>query len=217
MQNFIKFTLDKVLSSIGIIVLSPIILLISLLIILQDGFPFLYISKRYISTNKEIKIYKFRSMVKDATLPRHNLSGRFMKDGYLDIPLDCEIYTPIGRILERTQLVEILQLLNVIFNGMSLIGNRPLPHGNIVILKKINHWEKRFDSPAGLTGISQVVGKHNLTPEVRLTLEAGYSSLYQNNNTLLVDLKIVYYTCMLIFFKKSLALDKAYSLLKLNL
>lgn len=91
-----------------------------------------------------------------------------MVNGYLDIPLTCEVFTRIGRLIERTQIVEVPQLLNVIAGEMSLIGNRPLTHDNIQLLKRNENWEKRFTSPAGITGIAQVIGKLNLEPAQRL-------------------------------------------------
>jgi lipopolysaccharide/colanic/teichoic acid biosynthesis glycosyltransferase len=138
-----------------------------------------------------------------------------MKDGFLDIPLDCEVYTPIGRFLERTQLVEILQLFNVLVHGMSLIGNRPLPRENVLLLQKFTGWERRFGSPAGLTGISQVVGKQNQNPQGRLQLEGMYTQLYRakGRNILLCDLYITYYTVRLLLFKKTLPVERAMHIL----
>jgi lipopolysaccharide/colanic/teichoic acid biosynthesis glycosyltransferase len=149
----------------------------------------------------------------DALDPKYNLEARFMKDGYLDIPLECEVYTFIGRILERLQIVEALQFINIIFNDMSLIGNRPLPKKNIEMLKKFNGWEERFDSPAGITGISQVVGKLNLQARDRIELECLYSKSYLNGNILMVDLLIVFYTVTFIFLGKSLKVEDARRLL----
>jgi lipopolysaccharide/colanic/teichoic acid biosynthesis glycosyltransferase len=149
----------------------------------------------------------------DALDPKYDLEARFMREGYLDIPLECEVYTPIGRVLERLQLVESLQLINIIFNGISLIGNRPLPKRNIEILKKFNGWEGRFDSPSGITGISQVVGKLNLQPRDRIELECLYSASYLKGNILIVDLLILYYTAVFILLGKSLRVEDARALL----
>ena len=137
----------------------------------------IYISKRMVSEKKLIKIVKFRSMVKDAKSKKYNLAEKYMKNGYLDIPLTAEVFTPYGRFLENTQLVELPQVFAVLFGYISFVGNRPLPENNVDILRKEfpNDWQKRFDSPAGLTGISQVVGKLTLSPKQRLELESLYS------------------------------------------
>lgn len=215
-SNLLKRLVDIVMSVIVLTLLFPILLLISLLIFILEGYPVFYISKRYISLDQCVTVSKFRTMVKDATSPKYRLRERFMRDGYLDIPLDCEVYTPIGRFLERTQLVEVLQLFNVLLHGMSLIGNRPLPRENINLLRQFNGWEGRFGSPAGLSGLSQVVGKLNQSPRERLELECLYSQLYRNNgsNVLVCDFFIIYYTVRLLFLKKPLALADAKQLVR---
>jgi lipopolysaccharide/colanic/teichoic acid biosynthesis glycosyltransferase len=97
---------------------------------------------------------------------------------------------------------------------MSLIGNRPLPFDNLVLLKKHKDWTRRFDSPAGMTGISQVVGKLNLTPKERLELEGLYSEVYEKGNILKCDILIIYYTIRLILFKKGISLERALEILR---
>ena len=66
--------------------------------------------------------------------------------------------------------MELPQVFAVLFGYISFVGNRPLPENNVDLLRKEfpNDWQKRFDSPAGLTGISQVVGKLTLSPKQRL-------------------------------------------------
>jgi len=200
-------------ASVVLILLAPLLLFISFLILILEGLPITYRSPRYISVNKKIYTLKFRSMVRNATDQKYKLKERFMRDGYLDIPLDCEVYTPIGRLLEKTQLVEILQLFNVIFNEMSLIGNRPLPFDNLGILKRHQGWDRRFDSPAGITGITQVIGKLNLNAQKRMELECLYSEVYQRGNILKCDLLIIYYTIRSILFNKQTSIVDAQELL----
>jgi lipopolysaccharide/colanic/teichoic acid biosynthesis glycosyltransferase len=211
LSNLAKRVADILISILVLSMLFPILILISALIFVLEGYPIFYISRRFISLDQCVSILKFRTMVKDATSPKYRLRERFMRDGYLDIPLDCEVYTPIGRFLERSQLVEVLQFFNILFHGMSLIGNRPLPLENIQLLKKFKGWEGRFDSPAGLTGLSQVVGKLNQTPEERLELECLYSSVYRSKsgNILLCDLFIFYHTIRLLLFGKYLPIEQA--------
>jgi lipopolysaccharide/colanic/teichoic acid biosynthesis glycosyltransferase len=211
LSNLCKRVVDILLSIALLTALFPILVLVSLLIFILEGYPVFYISQRYISLDQCVFILKFRTMVRDATSPKYRLRERFMRDGFLDIPLDCEVYTPFGRFLERTQIVEILQLFNVLLHGMSLIGNRPLPRENVLLLQKFPGWERRFGSPAGLTGLSQVVGKQNQDPEDRLRLEGMYTDLYRKRegNILLCDLYIVYYTARLLLFKKTLPVEQA--------
>jgi lipopolysaccharide/colanic/teichoic acid biosynthesis glycosyltransferase len=216
-SNLLKRITDIVISIILLTLLFPILVLAAVLIFVLEGYPIFYISRRYIALDRCVSILKFRTMVRDATSPKYQLRERFMRDGYLDIPLSCEVYTPLGRLLERTQLVEILQLFNILFHGMSLIGNRPLPRENIELLKQFDGWERRFDSPAGLSGLSQIVGKLNQTPQERLELESLYSSLYGINggNNFLCDLFIAYYTIRLLLFGKPLTIEGARKLVKI--
>lgn len=211
MSNLAKRVTDILVSTILLCLLFPILVLVSVLVFVLEGYPIFYISRRYIALDRCVSILKFRTMVKDATSSRYRLRERFMRDGYLDVPLDCEVYTPIGRFLERTQLVEILQLFNILFHGMSLIGNRPLPRENIELLKQFPGWEGRFDSPAGITGLSQIVGKLNQSPQERLELERLYSSVFRSKtgNVFLCDLYVAYYTVRLVLLGQSLSIEGA--------
>jgi len=209
LQQRLKRFMDILVSLSALIVLSPVLLLAALIVLVTDGLPVFYISKRFIGLNKSIRVYKFRSMVKDAKSPKYRLNERFMRNGYLDIPLTCEVFTPFGRILERTQLVEVPQFVNILFDGMALIGNRPLPGNNIELLKSHVGWEDRFESPAGITGIAQVVGKLNMGPDQRLALEVLYSKVYKQGNIVKCDLYIIWFTIRLILLNK--ALDYKYA------
>ena len=173
----------------------------------MQGFPIFYISKRVIGINKVITIIKFRTMVKDAKSEKYQLEKKYMKDGYLDIPLDSEVFTPLGKFLEKTQFVELPQIINIFFGSISFIGNRPLPEHNVRLLKQNypEKWKQRFNSPCGLTGISQVVGKLKLTSEKRLELESLYSKVYQEGNILKADLYIFFSTVILLLLHESVA------------
>lgn len=212
--KLLKRGIDLLVSFSLLLVMFPVLLLVMLLILVLEGRPIFYFSRRHITADREVSIAKFRTMVRDAKSPKYNLNGRFMQDGYLDIPVTCEVYTGIGRFLEKSQLVEILQLFNVIFHGMSLIGNRPLPKDNLLYLQKFPDWTERFSSPAGMTGISQVVGKFNLQPSDRLELEKLYSRVYQEGNVLKCDLEIIFFTLRLIVTGKTIPIEYAFKLLR---
>lgn len=210
----LKRLLDVVFSFLLIVLLSPLFVLVAVAIWLTEGHPVFYRSRRVVARDRAVSIIKFRTMVKDATSPKYRLEERFMRDGYLDIPLSCEVYTPIGRLLERTQIVELLQLFNVLLGQMSFIGNRPLPQRNLDLLGKTGAWEARFDCPAGISGISQVVGKYGLSPKERLELEVLYAKVYQHGNVVKSDVLIFLYTIRLVFTGKSLSLECGKTLLK---
>lgn len=217
--RLIKRVEDIIISFIIIIIFSPIFIIVLLVSLLVQGLPILYISTRMISTNKEVKIVKFRTMVKDAKSEKYKLNEKYMKDGYLDIPLTSEVYTPFGRLLEKSQIVELPQIFLILFGKISFVGNRPLPKKNIEILKQNfpNDWHRRFDSPCGLTGISQIVGKFILSPEERLELESLYSRVYLEGNVLKADVYIFFSTIILLLLKDSVAyrsFDSAKKVLK---
>ncbi len=193
-NRMLKRSFDILVTAVLLLMLAPVFLCAVVLLLLTEGRPVFYISTRYIGLNRPVRVIKFRTMVKDARSPKHRLVERFMRGGYLDIPLDCEVYTPVGRILERLKIVELPQFLNVVIDGMSLVGNRPLPEENVELLAQFPAWEKRFESPGGITGISQVVGKLNLTPAKRLRLESLYSKVYQEGNIIRCDCLIIWHT-----------------------
>jgi len=195
-SNRIKRLLDIVLAVILLIMLIPFFILSVLCIYLFSGRPIFYFSKRRIARNNIIQTYKFRTMHQDANSDKYKLNELYMVGGFLDIPIESEVYTRIGRILERTQLVETPQFLNILFDGMSFIGNRPLPEDNIKLLREYANWEARFESPSGITGISQVIGKIYLNPVSRLKIESMYSEVYNSpsGNILKCDAFILYYT-----------------------
>ncbi len=208
--QIVKRLIDITLATLGLVVLSPVLITTALLLLLLEGWPIFYVSRRHVTASRTIRIYKFRSMVRDAKSPHYRLSVRFMKDGFLDIPLTCEVYTRIGRFLEKSQIVELPQLLNVLFDGMSLIGNRPLPAANVeLLLRKYPDAIRRFDAPAGISGVAQIVGKLNLQPNQRLALESSYADLYRRGNIVRCDILVLLYTLRVILRGPGLTLDEA--------
>ncbi len=198
---------DIVFSLSTLIIFLPVIIIITILSLFIQGRPIFYVSERVVGYQKKIHVIKFRTMVKDAKDTKWGLEEKYMKDGYLDVPIYSDVYTPFGRFLEKTQLVEILQVFHVLFNHMSFVGNRPLPEKNVKILKDRfpETWQERFDSPAGMTGITQVAGKFNLTSEQRLELESLYSQVYREGNILKADAYIFFSTIILLLLRDASA------------
>jgi len=205
--RFFKSIEDIIFSIAIIIIFVPILIPVCFISFCLQGSPVFYVSKRMVSTEKEIRIYKLRTMVRDANSDKYGLEKKYLNNGYLDIPLTSKVYTPFGRLLERIQFVELPQVFHVLFRQISFVGNRPLPKKNVQILKENfpNSWHKRFNSPAGMTGIAQVVGKFELTPEQRLELESIYSKVYQEGNILKADAYIFFSTIILLLLKDAVA------------
>ena len=97
---------------------------------------------------------------------------------------------------------------------MSWVGNRALPEENVRMLSHFPGWEERFESPCGLTGISQVVGKYCITPKQRIAIERLYSKVYKQGNVVKADILIVVATVKLILADSNMSYDDAVALLE---
>jgi lipopolysaccharide/colanic/teichoic acid biosynthesis glycosyltransferase len=210
----VKRTFDILISVLLLVILTPVLICAATALLILEGLPVFFVSTRYIGLNRPVRVIKFRTMARDAQSPKYKLRERFMREGFLDIPTNCEVYTPIGRILERLQIVELPQLFNVIKDGMSLVGNRPLPKENLDLLSHFPEWQQRFRAPAGITGVSQIVGKLNLSPLQRLDLEARYGKVFASGNILKCDLLIMWSTVVRVLMRnEGLSLDAASAML----
>ena len=187
-QRLGKRIMDIVITTLCLILTSPIFLVIALSIKICDGGPVLYKQKRLTIGGKVFDIYKFRSMVPNA----EELEGaRLAKKE------DSRI-TPVGKVLRRFRLDELPQLLNILKGDMSLVGPRPeRPELAEQICKDIPEFSYRLKVKAGLTGFAQVVGKYNTSPYDKLELDLMYISKY----SLIFDLKILLMTPKMLFIK----------------
>ena len=110
----LKRLFDIIASLFGLLILSPLFILIALLIVLGSGFPFFYLQNRVGKNNQDFKLFKFRTMRKDSD-----------KKGLLTVGGRDPRVTGIGYYLRKYKLDELPQLLNVLFGTMSLVGPRP--------------------------------------------------------------------------------------------
>jgi sugar transferase EpsL len=145
---------DVLISILILIIFFPLIILIALLILLIDGSPIIYKQFRVGYMGKQFLIFKFRTMSK---LISKNENLRL---------------TPLGKILRKTSLDELPQLINILKKEMSIVGPRPLPKN---IEKKIDQYDriKRRKILPGITGMSQINydGKYRkLTKKIKLDL-----------------------------------------------
>lgn len=174
-KKYIKRLLDILISLVGLIFLSPIILIVAILVRIKLGSPVIFKQERPGKDGKIFKLYKFRSM-----------SDKKDKNGKL-LP-DNERLTKFGRILRATSLDELPELVNILKGEMSLIGPRPLA---VCYLPYYNEKEKhRHDVRPGLTGLAQINGRNTLNWEERF----AYDIEYVNNITFASDLKILFKT-----------------------
>ncbi len=208
-QQIIKRITDIIVSSICIVISSPLMLITYLVIKLYDGGPAIFSQERTTRWNKEFKLYKFRTMV---------INAEQMTGPVLASERDPRI-TPIGAFLRATRIDELPQFFNVLKGEMSIVGPRPERKFFIdQFTKDIPNFEYRLAVKAGITGLAQVMGKYTTTPRDKLRFDL----LYIKNYSLLMDLKIFFQTIKIMFMKaaaKGLSEDKLYkyTLKELNL
>ncbi len=192
----IRRSFDIVVSSLLLLILSPVLLLIAIAVKLESKGPIFYISKRAGKHYRIFKFYKFRTMVVNADKKLKDLShlnqyGSGTENSnapsFLKIKDDPRI-TRVGSFLRNTSLDELPQLINVLLGHMSLVGNRPLPLYEAATLTS-DHWANRFDAPAGMTGLWQIMkrGESDMSTEERIELDITYAK----NNSLIFDLWIM--------------------------
>lgn len=187
---YAKRLMDIVLSLIGLVVLSPIFLITALCIKLSDKGPVFYKQTRLTLNHKEFEIYKFRSMVVDAE-----------KDGKARLAQEHDSrITPVGKIIRKTRIDEIPQIINILKGEMSFVGPRPeRPEIEKEYLEILPEFGLRLKVKSGLTGYAQIFGKYNTTPQDKLRLDL----LYINNRSMLLDWKLILWTIKIIFVPES--------------
>lgn len=197
-QAIIKRLFDIVTSLVGIIITSPIMLIICLSIKIYDGGPIIFKQKRLTKDMELFYIYKFRSMIIDAE-----------KDGAIKATTSDPRITPIGKLIRKLRLDELPQLLNILKGEMSIVGPRPERVENEDEYEsELPQFSLRYKVKAGLTGYAQIYGKYNTTPKDKLLLDL----LYIENYSFFLDIKLILITLKILFISESTeGFDKALS------
>lgn len=175
--SFIKRVTDILISIITLILFSPILIISMIAIKLDSKGPIFFLHERTGLNGKTFKMIKFRGMVDNALAVGPELTQ----------PNDPRI-TRVGKILRRTSIDEIPQVINVLKGEMSIIG--PRPEITSITSRYDDFQKKVFEFKPGITGISQINGRQMLTPEQRTKMEIDY---YSNEN-FWGDLKIFFKT-----------------------
>jgi len=200
----LKHALDAVAALVGIILVSPIFWAFSLAIKLTSPGPIFYRAKVVGKGGRFFRMYKFRSMVTGASKDIHKdyvtrmIKGEITQDGSgktLKITNDPRV-TRIGRLLRKTSLDELPQLINVLKGEMSLVGPRPCLPYEFEIYKDWH--KKRTAVRPGITGLWQVVGRSEVSFEDMILLDLYY--IY--NRSLDLDLSILFETAFVVLRKK---------------
>ena len=172
---FVKRIMDITLSFIGLVLLLPVLLIVSILIRFKLGSPIFFTQDRVGKGNKVFKIIKFRTM-KDV----RDINGNLLPES--------ERRTSFGNKLRDLSIDEIPELINILKGDMSLVGPRPLL---VDYLQYYNDEQiKRHNVLPGLTGWAQINGRNSITWEEKFKLDLWYV----NNYSLKLDIKILFMT-----------------------
>lgn len=186
-ERIIKRIIDITVAVVGLIVLSPLMLVTALAINLYDGGDILYKQERLTINGKKFNVLKFRSMVSDA----ERESG-----AVLSRKNDTRV-TPIGKFIRATRIDELPQFINVLVGDMSIVGPRPERESiAIEYYKEFPQFKYRLRAKAGLTGLAQISGKYNTSPKDKLILDLMYIEKY----SVWADVSIIFQT-LKVFFK----------------
>jgi lipopolysaccharide/colanic/teichoic acid biosynthesis glycosyltransferase len=184
----LKGLFDKIVATAALIVFSPILALITLAIVLDDGGPALFTQTRVGQDGQPFTVLKFRTMVVDAELRKEALLALNEGDGLLfKLRKDPRI-TAIGSFLRRTSLDELPQLLNVMLGDMSLVGPRPALPVEVALYS--DNVSRRLEVKPGMTGLWQINGRSDLSHEDAVRLDLRYVDSW----TLALDLQILWKT-----------------------
>lgn len=188
-QLTIKRMIDIAASSIGLILVSPILLVISMLIYINLGRPIFFVQKRPGRNGKIFKMIKFRTMLNHTD-----------KNGIL-LPNELR-HTKLGRVLRNTSLDELPELINVLKGDMSLVGPRPLL---VEYLPLYNEYQaRRHELRPGITGLAQVNGRNTITWEEKFDFDVMYVDYFN----LFLDLKIIIFTVVKVFKREGIDQDE---------
>ena len=188
-----KRGIDFLCSFLGVIILSPVFIIVALLIKMDSKGPVIFKQERVGLRGKTFYMYKFRSMVVNAEELKDKLQKQNEMSGPMFKMKEDPRITKVGKFIRRTSIDELPQLFNVLKGEMSLVGPRPsLPKE----VKEFESWmNKRLEVKPGLTCYWQVSGRNSIGFEEWMKLDCKY---VDDRNTWL-DLKLIFKTFFVLF------------------
>jgi len=184
-DKFLKRLTDIFVSLVALVVFSPVMLVVSIAILLEDGRPIFYLQERMGVNGKTFKTIKFRTMIKDA----EKYTG-----AVLSTENDPRI-TKVGRFLRKTGLDEVPQFINVLMGDMSIVGPRPeRPELMEKIKGETPNFDLRLKVKPGITGFAQLYGKYDTPFEAKLKMDLLYA---KQRHPILTDIYIMFNTVKL--------------------
>lgn len=193
----IKRIIDFMGALIGIILLSPVFLIVAILIKKDSKGPIVFGHIRKGLYGKDIKVYKFRTMYENSKEIFDNFTEEQKKEFYVNFKLDNDPrITKIGDFLRKTSLDELPQLFNILKGDMSIVGPRPIVEDEI---EKYGEYAKKlFSVLPGLTGYWQANGRSDTTYNERIEMDMYYI----DNRSIALDFKIMFKTVISVIKKE---------------
>jgi len=187
-KKYIKRILDFILSLLGLIILSPIFLIVAIFVRIKLGSPIIFKQKRPGKDEKIFTLYKFRTMTDE-------------KDENGELLSDEVRLTKFGKFLRSTSLDELPELINILKGDMAIVGPRPQLVRDMVFMNE--EQKKRHIVRQGLTGLAQISGRNAISWEDKFT----YDLQYIDNITLWNDIKIFFLTIKKVFAKEDISAE----------
>ena len=197
LQLLFKRIIDIVCSGLGLIILSPILVIVAILIRLNLGSPIFFTQDRVGKDGKIFKMIKFRTML-DAT------------DKWGEPLPDEDRLTPFGKLLRSTSLDELPELFNVFKGDMSLVGPRPLLVEYVELYSK-EQW-RRHEVRPGITGWAQVNGRNTVAWSDRFKMDVDYV----DSQNVILDFKILFMTFYKVVKRDGISQDGHVTMEKFN-
>ena len=197
MYPFFKKIFDYIGAIVLLILFSPIIVVTSVLLMIQNhGTPF-FLQERNGKNEKVFRVIKFKTMTDE-------------KDADGNLLPNSERLTPLGRIIRTTSIDELPQLFNILKGDMSFIGPRPLPVRYLPYFTKEER--RRFSIKPGISGLAQVSGRNLVQWDKRLSMDVEYVE----KMSLKTDLSILYKTIINVLLRKNLVVDPTTTMIDLD-
>lgn len=192
-----KRIVDIILGCIGLVLLSPVFLILAICIKIDSKGPVIFAHKRIGKNGKEFNMYKFRSMYENAEEMIENFNEEQKREWQENFKLENDPrITKVGKFLRKTSLDELPQIVNIIKGDLSIVGPRPIVDEE---LEKYGENKEKFLSiTPGLTGYWQANGRSNTTYEERMQMELYYI----DNQSLWLDIKIFFKTIVSVIKKE---------------
>ena len=188
MQRILKRLFDLLVAFVGLLLFSPVLLIVAILVRFFHGTPILFKQERPGYKGKPFFIYKFRTM-----------TNRLAPDGSL-LP-DAERMTRFGRFLRATSMDELPELLNILRGEMSLVGPRPLLMQYLPLYN--DEQMRRHDALPGITSLAQINGRNNISWDEKFKLDLWYI----DNQSFWLDMRILWQTFSKVFKREDVSME----------